>query len=94
MASGRKSKRSSFVPLEFPLSPMRVFARRTKRPFDVPVQRPHDDDARHHGRPIEIDDQEQGFYHGLPLIEILFGLRQAGDLVVGIAQSHKLTPTR
>jgi hypothetical protein len=24
----------------------------------------------------------------------LFGLRQAGDVVVGIAQSHKLTPTR
>jgi hypothetical protein len=24
----------------------------------------------------------------------LFGLRQAGDIVVGIAQSHKLTPTR
>ena len=44
--------------------------------------------------PIEIDDQEQGFYHGLPHIEILFGLRQTGDVVVGIAQSHKLTPTR
>src|SRR6266436_7240987 len=34
------------------------------------------------------------FDRGLPLIEILFGLRQAGDVVAGIAQSHDLAPTR
>jgi hypothetical protein len=28
-------------------------------------------DARHHGRAIELDDQEQGFYRSLPFIEIL-----------------------
>jgi len=58
------------------------------------VQCPHDADARHHGRAAKLDDQEQGFDRGLPLIKILFGLRQAGDVVAGIAQSHKLAPIR
>jgi hypothetical protein len=31
---------------------------------------------------------------GLPLLDILFSLRQAGDVVGGIAQSHELAPTR
>jgi hypothetical protein len=62
--------------------------------FDVAVQRPHHTDARHHGRPVELDDQEQGVARGLPLMEQLLGLRQAGDVVAGIAQSQQLAPTR
>jgi hypothetical protein len=38
------------------------------------VQRPHHTDARHHGRAIELDDQQQGFYRGLPLSELLLSL--------------------
>jgi hypothetical protein len=45
--------------------PQCVLAIRIEHPHYVTVQCPHDD-ARHHGRPIEIDDQEQGFYDGLP----------------------------
>ena len=35
---------------------------------------PHDADARHHGRAVELDYQEQGFNRGLPLVEQLLGL--------------------
>ena len=28
----------------------------------------------HHGRAVELDDQEQGLYRGLPLLEMLLGL--------------------
>ena len=50
--------------------------------------------ARHHRGAVEFDNRERGFYHGLPLLEILLGFRQAGDVVAGIAQSHELAPTR
>jgi len=71
---------------------MRVFARRIKHPLDVPIECSHHSDPRHHARAIELDDQ--GFYRGLPLLEILLGFRQAGDVVAGIAQSQQLAPTR
>ena len=73
---------------------MFVLLRWIKHALDVSLQCPHDADARYPGRAIEFDYQEQGFDRGLPLVEILFGLRQAGDVVAGIARSHKLTPTR
>jgi hypothetical protein len=41
----------------------------------VPIDRPHHTNAGHHGRPIELDDQEQGFDRGLPFLEILLSLR-------------------
>jgi hypothetical protein len=55
---------------------------------------PHHTNARHHGRAAELDDQEQGFDRGLPRFKILFDLRKLHDVVGGIAQSHKLPPTR
>jgi len=73
---------------------MRVIARGIKLPNVAAVQRSHDTDPRHHGRAVELGDQKQGFYRSQPLIEILFGLRQAGDVVAGIAQSHDRAPTR
>ena len=37
---------ASPIPRQLPLSPMRFFSRAIEHPFDVPVQRPHDSDAR------------------------------------------------
>jgi hypothetical protein len=69
---------------------MRIFARGTKLSNDVPVQRPHDADARHHSRPIELDDQEHSFDRGLPFLEILLSLRQLHDVAGGILQRDEL----
>jgi hypothetical protein len=63
-----------------------------KRPLYVSVQRSQHANARHHGRAAELDDQEQGFDRGLPLLEQLLGLRQLYDVVGGVAQS--LTSSR
>ena len=71
-----------------------ILARSIKLANVAPVQCPHDTDARHHGRAVELDDEEQGFDRGLPLLEMLLGLRQFHDVVGGIAQSHELAPTR
>jgi hypothetical protein len=73
---------------------MCVFARRIEHPLDVAVQCPHDSDAHHHGRPVELDDQEQGFDSGLPFLEILLSLRQFHGVVGGVAQRHQLAPAR
>jgi len=69
-------------------------ARGIKLPNVAAVQCPHDADARHHGRPVELDDQQHGFDRGLSLVEILFGLGKLHDVVGGMAQSHQLAPTR
>jgi hypothetical protein len=47
-----------------------------------------------HHRSAALGRHEQGFYRGLPFLEILLGFRQAGDVVAGIAQSRQLAPTR
>ena len=44
---------------------MGILARGIKLPNLAPVQCPHDADARHHGWPVELDDQEQGFYRAV-----------------------------
>jgi hypothetical protein len=49
------------IPRQLPLSPMRVFAIWVERTHDVPVQSPHDADARHHRRSaVAFGDQDQG----------------------------------
>jgi hypothetical protein len=58
---------------------MRVFARWIKHPLNVSV-----------GRPVELDDQEQSFYRGLPLLEILLGLRKLLELVRGVLDGNEL----
>ena len=60
---------------------MRVLARGIKLANVAAVQRSHDTDARHHGRAVEFDNQEQGFYRGLPLLEILLGLGKLLDII-------------
>jgi len=59
---------------------MRVFAHWVEIPNDVSVQRPKDADACHHGRTLVFDDQQQRFDRGLPLVELLFGLRKLLDI--------------
>jgi hypothetical protein len=46
---------------------MMLLARRIKHPFDVPVQCPHDTDARKHRRAAVCCDQDKRFHRGLPL---------------------------
>jgi hypothetical protein len=53
---------------------MRILARGIKLPNVAAVQCPHGADTRHHGRAVELDDQEHGFDRGLPLLEILLSL--------------------
>jgi hypothetical protein len=62
---------------------MSIFSRSIKLPNVAAVQCPHDTDARHHRRAVELDDQEQGFYRGLPLPELLLGLGKLLDIVRG-----------
>ena len=59
------------------------------------VQRFQHADARHHGRTaeLELDDQEQGFYRGLPFLEILLGLGKLLDIVRGVLERYELATT-
>ena len=40
-------------------------------------------------RAVELDDQEQGFYRGLPLLEILLGLGKLLDIVRGVLEGDE-----
>jgi len=39
----------------------------------MPIVRPQHANARHHGWAAELDDEEQRFYRGLALLDILLG---------------------
>jgi hypothetical protein len=54
-------------------------------PHDVTVQRLHDADAREHCRPFQFHDQQKTFDCGLPLVELLVGLRKLRDVSASIA---------
>jgi hypothetical protein len=82
-----------FLPLQFPLSPVRVFAIGIELPNDVTVQCPQDADARHHGRAVVLDDQEHRFNCGLPFRELLFGLGKLLDIFGGVLEGDKLAAT-
>jgi hypothetical protein len=51
----------------------------------------HAADVRHHGRAVEFDNQEQGFYCGLPLLEILLGLGKLLDVFGGLVQRNEMS---
>ena len=55
LAASFSSSRASSIPRQLPMSPMRVFPVGVKHPLDVPVQRGHDADPRHHGRAVALD---------------------------------------
>jgi hypothetical protein len=67
-----------------------VFAISVEHPLDVAVQCSHDANARHHGRAVEFDYQDQGFYRGRPLLELLFGLGQLLDIFRRVLQGDGL----
>jgi len=55
---------------------MMVLAVWIEHALEVSVQRTHHADARKHGRPaVAFGGQDQGFYRGLPFLDLLFGLR-------------------
>jgi hypothetical protein len=56
------AKSRSLVSLQFAFSPMSILAGWVERSFDVPVQYPHDTDAREHHWASERCDQDQGFH--------------------------------
>jgi hypothetical protein len=57
----------------------------------VPVQRPHDADPREHRRAaVAFGDEDQGFNGSLPLLDLLFGLRQVLDISGGILEGDEL----
>jgi hypothetical protein len=85
---------SSFVALQLPFSPMRVFARRIKHPLDVPIECPHHSNARHHGGAIELDDQEQGLDRGLPFLKMLLDLGKLLDVFGGVLERNELATAR
>jgi len=77
--------------LKFTFSPMRVLVRRIKLALDVSVQCSQHANARHHGRAVELDDQEQRFYRGLPLLDILLGLGKLLDILGSVLEGDELT---
>jgi len=56
----------------------------------VSVQRSHDADSRHHGRPVMIDDSKHRFNRGLPLVELLFGLGKLLDIFGSVLRGGDL----
>ena len=69
---------------------MGILARGIKLPNVAAVQCAQHANARHHGGPVELDDQQQGFYRGLPLLEILVGLGKLLDIVRGVLEGDEL----
>jgi hypothetical protein len=67
-----------------------VFAISVEHPLDEAVQCSQHADARHHGRAAKLDDQEQGFYRGLPLLKILLSLGKLLDVVRGVLEGNEL----
>jgi hypothetical protein len=72
---------------------MLVLPRRVERAFDMAVQRPHDTDARKHRWPSQFHDQHQTFDRGLPLVELLVGLRKYGDIIACVFEGDDLAPS-
>jgi hypothetical protein len=69
---------------------MRILAIGIEHPLDVPVQGPHDADARKHRRPAERHHQDQGFHRCLPLSGRVLGFRELRDVIAGILQRDEL----
>ncbi|HEY4848223.1 MAG TPA: hypothetical protein VIH87_10675 [Methylocella sp.] len=71
---------------------MMVLAVWIENPLDVSVKRPHNADAREHRRAaVAFGDQDQGFNGSLPLLDLLFGLRELLDISGSILEGDKLT---
>jgi hypothetical protein len=55
---------------------MAIFARRVEHALDVTVQRPHHADPRVHYEVAALGGTDQAADRGLPLVELLLGLRK------------------
>lgn len=73
---------------------MMTFAVGVEIPNVVPIERPHDADAREHGRAAKLRDQEQRFHCGLPRRGVVFGLGQLGDELGRIPERNELATAR
>jgi hypothetical protein len=70
---------------------MMIFARRIKHPLNVSIERSYDANACQHRRPaLAFGDQDQDFNGSLPLLELLFGLRELLDISGGILEGYEL----
>ena len=83
----------SLVSLELPLSPVGIFAIGIEHPLDMTVQRLHDPDPRQH-RITTAAAQHQDLDRRLPFRQVGLFLRQAGDVVGGVAKRDELLAVR
>ena len=74
---------SLLIPRELSASPMLLFARWAEHALDVPIDRPHDADAREHRRAAERRHQDQSFHGCLPFRSLVNGVRKLGDVIAG-----------
>ena len=54
--------------------------------LEVPVQSPHDADARQHRGPAVFRDEDQGLYGCAPFRRVVLGFRQLRDVGRGVPQ--------
>lgn len=71
---------------------MRLFSRRVEYWFDVPVQRAHDADAGMQQEVAAFRGADQVTDSGLPLLELLLGLWELGDVGRGFSQRVPTLP--
>ncbi len=72
---------------------MSVFAIRIERPFDAAVQRPQDPDTQMHQKVAALGGADQATDRGLPLVELLVGLRKLHDVSAGVLEGDELAPS-
>ena len=82
------------IPCQLPPSPMRVLAVGIEHALDVAVQRPHDADPCEHRRPARGRDQDQRLHRSLPLLGLVLGLWEFGDVPAGVLQGDEVTSAR
>jgi hypothetical protein len=74
---------------------MMIFPVRIELANVVAVQRLHEADARKHGRSaVAFGDQDHDFNGSLPIIDLLFGLRQFLDVSGSVLQRDELATAR
>jgi hypothetical protein len=61
---------------------------------DVPIQRSHDADARHHRRTAKRSDQDQRLHCCLPFRCLVLGLRKPRDVGACVLQRDELPAAR
>ena len=93
-ASGPRDNcgRPSLIPRQLPASPMLVFPRWAEHAVDVAVQRPHDTDARETSLTRHVLRPTRELHRCLPLIGIVFFLRQFGGAMCVAQCDHFLPP--